>query len=57
MLEKCSHSMGHFEHMCSLNLNGCAIEGVRRESVYQCSPCDDRSHRHYEVCTPNLIGT
>ena len=62
MLEKCSHSMVHFEHMCSINLNGCAVEGARIdrasfETPYICTPCDDRSHRHYEVCTPNLIGT
>ena len=57
MLEKCGHSMGHFEHMCSLTLNGCAVENLRFERGYECSPCDDKTHRHYEICTPNLIGT
>lgn len=58
MAEKCCGSMQHYEHMCSLTLNGCAAEtayAARTES-FQCSPCDDKSHRHNEICTPNIVG-
>ncbi len=57
MLEKCCGSMSHFEHMCSLTLNSCAVENARSPKAYECSPCDDKSHRHSEVCTPSIIGT
>lgn len=57
MTEKCCNSMAHYEHMCSLTLNGCAIERARVASAFQCSPCDDSSHNHRYVCTPNIIGT
>lgn len=57
MTETCCNSMAHYEHMCSLTLNGCAIERARAESQFQCSPCNDTSHNHRFVCTPNIIGT
>ena len=57
MLESCNHSMRHFEHMCSITEDSCAIETVRFEGDYECIPCHDASHRHYELCTPNIIGT
>ncbi len=57
MLEKCCNSMTHYEHMCSLTLNGCAVETARSEREYECSTCEDRSHNHRYVCTPSLIGT
>ena len=56
MLEKCCNSMAHYEHMCSLTLNGCAIERARLSSSYECAPCDDPSHNHRYICTPNFIG-
>ncbi len=59
MTEKCCQSMKHFEHMCSLTLNGCAAEFAYgpQEAKYECSPCNIKDHRHFETCTPNLIGT
>jgi hypothetical protein len=57
MLAKCCGDMTHYEHMCSLNLNGCAIEKARSTSSFECSPCDDTSHNHRYVCTPSLFGT
>lgn len=57
MLEKCCNSMRHYEHMCSLTLNGCNVETVRFQREYECSACDDKSHYHNNICTPNLIGT
>lgn len=57
MLEKCCNSMAHYEHMCSLTLNGCAIERARLASDFHCTPCDDVSHNHRYICTPNIIGT
>lgn len=57
MTERCCNSMAHYEHMCSLTLNGCAIERARAESEFQCTPCDDTSHNHRYICTPNIIGT
>lgn len=57
MPEKCCQSMRHFEHMCSLTLNGCNVENVRFRREFECSPCEDRSHYHNYICTPNLIGT
>lgn len=56
MLEKCCNSMAHYEHMCSLNLNGCAIERPRNASDIKCIPCDKPSHNHRHICTPSLIG-
>ena len=56
MSEKCCNSMAHYEHMCSLTLNGCAIERARA-SGFMCMPCDDPSHNHRYICTPSLIGT
>jgi len=57
MLEKCCNSMAHYEHMCSLTLNGCAIERARQGSEFECVPCDDKSHNHRYICTPSLFGT
>jgi len=57
MLEKCCGSMNHYEHLCSLTLNSCAVENARSAKAHECSPCDDKSHRHFEVCTPSIIGT
>lgn len=57
MLEKCCNSMAHYEHMCSLTLNGCAIETARLSSGFECTPCKDPSHNHRYICTPNFIGT
>lgn len=48
--------MAHYEHMCSLTLNGCAIERARSASDIKCVPCDKPSHNHRYVCTPSLIG-
>lgn len=56
MSEKCCNSMAHYEHMCSLTLNGCAIERARLSSSFECIPCDDPAHNHRYVCTPSLIG-
>jgi len=55
-MEKCCSSMAHWEHMCSLTLNGCAVERARFSTPFECSPCDDPSHNHKYVCTPNFIG-
>ena len=55
-MERCCNSMAHYEHMCSLNLNGCAIERARVDSSFECTPCDDKSHDHRYICTPSLIG-
>lgn len=57
MMEKCCNSMAHYEHMCSLTLNGCAIERANSPGQFECSPCNDASHNHRVICTPNLIGT
>lgn len=57
MMEKCCNSMSHWEHMCSLTLNGCAIERANSTSEFECVPCDDASHNHRYICTPNLFGT
>jgi hypothetical protein len=57
MSEKCCESMSHAEHMCSLTLNGCGVESARFQRNYECSTCDDKSHAHNEICTPNIIGT
>jgi hypothetical protein len=56
MLENCCNSMAHYEHMCSLTLNGCAIEKARAAGDFACSPCTEPSHNHRYVCTPSLIG-
>jgi hypothetical protein len=57
MMEKCCNSMAHWEHMCSLTLNGCAIEKARSSTNFECTPCDDPSHNHRYICTPNIFGT
>lgn len=57
MVEKCCNSMEHYEHMCSLTLNGCAIERANNPSKFECSPCDDKSHDHKHICTPSIIAT
>ncbi|KAF0216290.1 MAG: hypothetical protein FD174_3744 [Geobacteraceae bacterium] len=57
MLEKSCSSMRHFEHMCSLTLNGCAVEQIRSPQEYECSACDEKSHSHNYICTPSLFGT
>lgn len=57
MMEKCCNSMAHYEHMCSLKLNGCAIEKARMPGDIKCVPCDDKNHNHRYICTPSLIGT
>lgn len=56
MVEKCGHSMQHWEHMCSYTDNGCAVEALRSEWGSECSPCDDKSHWHYAVCTSSYIA-
>lgn len=57
MTEKCCNSMEHYEHMCSLTLNGCAIEKARQEKGgFECAPCEDPKHNHRYICTPSLIG-
>jgi hypothetical protein len=56
MTEKCCSSMSHFEHMCSLTLNGCAVERSRSSSSFECSTCDDKTHDHRYICTPNFFG-
>ncbi len=57
MLERCCNSMTHYEHMCSLTLNGCAIERANLPSQFECAPCEEKSHNHRVICTPSLIGT
>jgi len=57
MLEGCCSSMEHYEHMCSLTLNGCAVEKTVSARQFECSPCDDKGHNHRLICTPNFIGT
>lgn len=32
MVDKCCSSMSHYEHMCSLTLNGFAVERARTTS-------------------------
>ena len=57
MTEKCCESMEHYEHMCSMTLNGCAAEAVAgTETASSCSPCDNRAHRHFEICVSSYIG-
>ena len=55
MKEKSCQSMRHFEHMCSLTLNGCWAER-RFTDDPEIDRCDNKSHRHYDICTPNFIG-
>ena len=57
MVEKCCSSMEHYEHMCSLTLNGCAIERANYAAKLQCSPCNDKSHDHLQICTPSIVAT
>jgi hypothetical protein len=57
MLEQCCNSMAHYEHMCSLTMNGCAIESANYARQAECSPCNDKAHNHKFICTPNFIGT
>jgi len=57
LTETCCNSMAHYEHMCSLTLNGCAIERVNLSSEFECTPCTDPSHNHMFICTPNFFGT
>lgn len=57
MRERCCGSMTHYEHMCSLTLNGCAIERANRTDSFECAPCEEKAHNHRVICTPNLIGT
>ncbi|SNB44972.1 hypothetical protein SAMN06269301_0364 [Geobacter sp. DSM 9736] len=57
MLEKCSHSMQHWEHMCSLTENGCAaMETLRHNMDHDCTPCEDKSHRHFAGCTSSYVA-
>lgn len=55
MLEKCSHSMRHWEHMCSLTENGCEAMEKTESTGYDCSPCEG-GHRHYTGCTSSYIA-
>lgn len=54
MLEKCSHSMRHWEHMCSLTRSGC--EAMERTSDNTCTSCEEE-HRHYSGCTSSYVAT
>ncbi len=57
MLEKCSHSMRHWEHMCSLTRSGCeSMEKSGYSADYECIPCGE-GHRHYSGCTSSYVAT
>jgi len=57
MLEKCSHSMRHWEHMCSLTHSGCeSMEKSGYSADYECIPCGE-GHRHYSGCTSSYVAT